>query len=139
MNKWRLVGFICETTLSDQEQRISVIGIMPGRIALNSFPSALTFGAFVRVNPLPPAGTPVRVEMLLNDAVILDLQAASVDAPDEAVNLFGLDALHLNLARIVVMLNEPSVIKLKVGVAGEEPELLAALWVELAKPPTDSA
>jgi hypothetical protein len=135
MTNWRLSGFLCETTLSDQEQRTSIIGIMPGRLSFPSFPSALSLGAFVRVNPLPPPGTPIRVEILLNDTVILDLESASVEAPAEAVNLFGLDALHMNLARVLVQLTEPSVIKLRAGVAGEEPELLAAFWAELAKQP----
>lgn len=134
MTDWRIVGFLCETTLTDQDNRTSLIGIQPGRIKLNAFPTALGLGAFVRINPLPPVGTPIKIEVLLNEHSLAVIDAASVAAPQEAQNEFGLDSLHININRFIVMLEEPALLKMTVSVGDREPEVVSAQRIELAEP-----
>jgi len=135
MTDWRIVGFLCETTLTDQDNRTSLIGIQPGRIKLNAFPTALGLGAFVRINPLPPVGTPIKIEVLLNEHSLAVIDAASVAAPQEAQNEFGLDSLHININRFIVMLEAPAMLKMTVSVGDREPEVVSAQRIELAQPP----
>lgn len=135
MTDWRIVGFLCETTLTDQDNRTSLIGIQPGRIKLNAFPTALGLGAFVRINPLPPVGTPIKIEVLLNEHSLAVIDAASVAAPQEAQNEFGLDSLHININRFIVMLEAPAMLKMTVSVGDREPEVVSAQRIELAEPP----
>jgi hypothetical protein len=133
---WNIVGFLCEATLTDQDKRTSLIGIMPGKLGLPAFPTALSLGAFVRISPLPPQGTPIKIEFHLGSHKLAEVEAASVETPAEAANVFGLDALHVNMGRIIMMLEEPTDIKLTVTVAGSKPVLAAALRVVLAASPS---
>jgi len=135
MTDWRIVGFLCETTLTDQDNRISLIGIQPGRLRLNSFPTALGLGAFVRINPLPSADTPIKIEILLDDHSLAVIDAASVVAPPDAQNQFGLDSLLVNINRFIVMLERPAMLKMTVSVGGSEPEVVSAQQIELAETP----
>lgn len=128
-DKWQVVGFLCENTIFDQEQRASLIGILPGRLDVPVLPTALSLGAFVRISPLPPANTPIRIEAFYDDLQILDLTTRSVDKPADAANEFGLDALHINIGRMVVMLSHEGVIKVTVSIDGSEPILASALRV----------
>lgn len=131
---WRIVGFLCETTLTDLDKRTSLIGIMPGRLATPGFPMALTLGAFVRINPLPPKDTPVKITISLDDRDIANVETISIESPPDAANMFGLDSLHVNIGRIGVMVPEPSTMKMLVSVGGSEPELVSVLRIELAEP-----
>lgn len=134
--KWQVVGFLCETTLVDQDQRTSLIGIMPGKLSVPAFPAALGLGAFVKISPLPPPQTPIKVEVSAGGVKFVDLEATSVAPPPDASNEFGLDALHINISRIVVTLGEAGVVKMTVSVGEDAPELVTVLRLELAEPLT---
>jgi hypothetical protein len=132
---WRIVGFLCETTLNDQDQRVSLIGIMPGRLVAPGFPFALSLGAFIRINPLPSEGTPFKVSIHLGEQVVASIEGVSVPLPSDANNEFGLDSLLVNIGRIGMLLTEPGLIKMWVSVGGSEPELVSVLRVSQAEAP----
>lgn len=127
---YQVTAFFCENILMDTNGRQSLIGIMSTVLHVADFPVVLPVGVFARITPLPPASTPIHIELRIGEKTVASFDGLSVP-PDEGDAI--MPALHMAAERAIINLIEPSVVQLFVRV-GDNPNVLAAV-LQVARPP----
>lgn len=127
---YSVFGFFCDLVLTDQEDRHSLIGIMPPIMRITDTPFPLPLGIFVRISPAPPPETPIKLLLSLSGIPIMESQ---INAPPKAEGQ-TVQAMHLALKQIVVHTATSGHMVLTVAVGDELPQNAISLDIEVVPP-----
>lgn len=127
--KYAVSGFFCENTITDHEGRISLINIYPSIFNLTEVPFPMPLGIFVKICPIPPAGTPILLKLMLGSDTLLEHSSPSIAEADPKPDTSGRElSIHMAM-KLVLNVGNPGLLELFAQIGDQQPAVAA--WAKI--------